>query len=77
LKGTQNLTFNIDYTDSSGARREIQKTVSIEGINSSDSNSVGVNNPVTKWIYAFVGFLLGIVAMIVVKKKQIRNLNKK
>lgn len=73
----QNLKFDIAYTDASGARRNIQKSVSLEGIAPISSNSVTVANPTTKWIYASVGFIIGLIAMAFVKRKQIKNLSKK
>ncbi len=72
-----NLQFKIDYTDSSGARRSIERIVSVQGISPVTSASVEVGNGYVKWIYAFVGFIIGIIAMAIVKRKQVSNLNKK
>ncbi len=73
----QNITFNIDYTDSSGARSELQKTISLQGINPVSSGNVEVSSPATKWIYALIGFIIGIIAMLFVRRKQIKNINRK
>lgn len=73
--GVKDLTFKIDYTDSSGTRRSVEKTVSLEGF---VQNVVGnsASPSYVKWIYLFVGFIIGLVAMSFVKRKQISNLKR-
>jgi len=70
------VTFQVDYTDTSGARRSVEKTVSLEGA-TKNLPQANASPSYVKWIYLFVGFIIGLIAMSLVKRKQIKNLLRK
>lgn len=75
-KDVKEVTFKMDYTDTSGARRSVEKTVSLEGA-TANLPQTNASPSYVKWIYLFVGFIIGLIAMSIVKRKQIKNLLRK
>lgn len=69
------LTVQIDYTDSAGVRNTLQKEVPVtynplNAYNSQTTTRSSKTNPYTKYIYLIIGLVIGIIIMLLFKRKK-------
>lgn len=61
------IHFDIKYTDSNGVRRELTKSVAVNGVSIS-SGSVSSSSGYVKWVYALIGVFVGVFVMIISRR---------
>ena len=72
-KDTKSLNLDISYTDKSGSRSKIEKTISLSDTNLQNICVQAANKDYINWVYAAIGLLTGafivILIVLIIQKK--------